>query len=71
MSASPFAPVEEQLKRLKRGAVDLIDEAQLAAKLKRSRDENTPLIVKTGFDPSAPDLHLGHVVLLRKMRHFQ
>ena len=71
MSASPFAPVEEQLKSLKRGAVDLIDEAQLAAKLKRSRDENTPLIVKTGFDPSAPDLHLGHVVLLRKMRHFQ
>lgn len=71
MSAAQFAPVEEQLDRLKRGAVDLIDEAQLASKLERSRETNIPLTIKTGFDPSTPDLHLGHVVLLRKMRHFQ
>jgi tyrosyl-tRNA synthetase len=71
MTTTKFAPVEEQLHRLKRGAVDLIDESQLAAKLERSRNQGKPLTVKTGFDPSAPDLHLGHVVLLRKMRHFQ
>src|SRR5262249_243924 len=46
-------------------------EAQLRAKLERSRKTGAPLVVKTGFDPSSPDLHLGHTVLLRKMRHFQ
>ncbi len=51
---------------LRRGAVDLIDEADLARKL-----EKGPLTVKVGFDPSAPDIHLGHTVVLRKMRHFQ
>jgi tyrosyl-tRNA synthetase len=56
---------------LRRGAVDLVDEAQLRAKLERSRRTGEPLTVKTGFDPSSPDLHLGHTVLLRKMRHFQ
>jgi tyrosyl-tRNA synthetase len=56
---------------LKRGAVDLVDEAQLRAKLLRAEKTGTPLTVKTGFDPSSPDLHLGHSVLLRKMRHFQ
>ena len=56
----------EQLERLRRGSVDLIDEADLARKLARG-----PLTVKVGFDPSAPDIHLGHTVLLRKMRHFQ
>jgi len=66
-----FPPVDDQLALLKRGAVDLIDEAQLRAKLERSRAEGEPLVVKTGFDASAPDLHLGHTVLLRKMRHFQ
>jgi tyrosyl-tRNA synthetase len=71
--ASPhaFRPVDEQLALLKRGAVDLVDEAQLRAKLERSRKTGAPLTVKTGFDPSSPDLHLGHTVLLRKMRHFQ
>jgi len=71
--ASPhaFRPVDEQLALLKRGAVDLVDEAQLRAKLERSRKTGVPLTVKTGFDPSSPDLHLGHTVLLRKMRHFQ
>jgi tyrosyl-tRNA synthetase len=66
-----FPPVDEQLALLKRGAVDLVDEAQLRGKLERSRKTGTPLTVKTGFDPSSPDLHLGHTVLLRKMRHFQ
>ncbi len=55
-----------QLERLRRGAVDLIDEAELSRKLARG-----PLTVKVGFDPSAPDIHLGHTVVLRKMRHFQ
>ncbi len=59
---SPPSPLE----RLRRGSVDLIDEADLARKLARG-----PLTVKVGFDPSAPDIHLGHTVVLRKMRHFQ
>ena len=71
MTRREFAPVAEQLALLRRGAVDLVDEAQLASKLERSRASGTPLLVKTGFDPSSPDLHLGHTVLLRKMRHFQ
>jgi tyrosyl-tRNA synthetase len=66
-----FAPVADQMELLARGAVDLVDEAQLRAKLERSARSGLPLTVKTGFDPSAPDLHLGHTVLLRKMRHFQ
>ncbi len=56
----------EQLERLRRGSVDLIDEADLARKITRG-----PVTVKVGFDPSAPDIHLGHTVILRKMRHFQ
>ncbi len=52
--------------RLSRGAVDLIEKKDLARKLERG-----PLTVKVGFDPSAPDIHLGHTVILRKMRHFQ
>jgi tyrosyl-tRNA synthetase len=68
---TPFLPVDEQIELLKRGAVDLVDEAQLRAKLERSAKTGTPLTVKTGFDPSSPDLHLGHTVLLRKMKHFQ
>jgi tyrosyl-tRNA synthetase len=54
------------LEKLRRGCVDLIDEADLARKLARG-----PVTVKVGFDPSAPDIHLGHTVILRKMRHFQ
>jgi len=71
MPRSDFPPVEEQMELLRRGAVDLVDEAQLRAKLERSRRTGEPLTVKTGFDPSSPDLHLGHTVLLRKMGHFQ
>jgi tyrosyl-tRNA synthetase len=71
MPGRQFPPVEEQIELLRRGAVDLVDEAQLRAKLERSRRTGQPLLVKTGFDPSSPDLHLGHTVLIRKMRHFQ
>lgn len=60
-------PVEEQLKELRRGAVDLIHAAELARKIARRR----PLRVKAGFDPTAPDLHLGHTVLINKLRQFQ
>ncbi len=62
---------EEQLAYLRRGAVDIIEEEELLAKIKRSQETGKPLKVKAGFDPTAPDLHLGHTVLLRKMRHFQ
>jgi tyrosyl-tRNA synthetase len=71
MSRKEFPPVDEQMELLQRGAVDLVDPAQLRAKLERSRQTGEPLTVKTGFDPSSPDLHIGHTVLLRKMRHFQ
>jgi tyrosyl-tRNA synthetase len=71
MDAARFPPVDEQLALLRRGAVDLVEEAQLVAKLTASRQRVQPLTVKAGFDPSSPDLHLGHTVLLRKMRHFQ
>ena len=66
-----FPPVDDQLALLRRGSVDLVDEPQLRAKLVRAEESGEPLIVKTGFDPTAPDLHLGHTVLVRKMRHFQ
>jgi tyrosyl-tRNA synthetase len=67
----PFPPVEDQLEALRSGAVDLVSEEELAAKLERSRKEDRPLIVKVGFDPSAPDIHLGHTVVIRKMKQFQ
>ena len=59
------------MKILRKGAVEILREEELAAKLERSRRENLPLAVKVGFDPSAPDIHLGHTVLMRKMKHFQ
>ena len=59
--------LEEQLAELKRGAVDLIPEADLAKRIQRGK----PLRVKAGFDPTAPDLHLGHTVLINKLRQFQ
>lgn len=69
--AAGFPPVDEQLALLKRGAVDLVSEEDLRRKLERAAATARPLVVKAGFDPSSPDLHLGHTVLLRKMRHFQ
>lgn len=63
--------VDESLAYLAKGAVDLVDDKLLRKKLERSEKTGQPLIVKAGFDPSAPDLHLGHTVVLRKMKHFQ
>ena len=63
--------VQEQLQRIRQGAVDLITEKELEAKLARSLKEKKPLRIKYGADPSAPDLHLGHTVPLRKLRQFQ
>ena len=60
-------PVAEQLALIKRGAAEILSEPELLAKL----EERRPLVVKAGFDPTAPDIHLGHTVLLRKLRHFQ
>lgn len=66
-----FAPVSEQLELLGRGIVDLHVSAELTARLEESRASGTPLRVKAGFDPTRPDLHLGHAVLMNKMRQFQ
>ena len=60
-----------QLEYLSKGAVQIESGTQLLEKLKRSIQKGAPLVVKVGFDPSAPDIHLGHAVLLRKMKHFQ
>ena len=68
---SNFAPVEEQLAYLKKGAAEIIREPELRDKLEKSRASGKPLRVKLGMDPTAPDLHLGHTVVLRKMKHFQ
>ncbi|MDP3259418.1 MAG: tyrosine--tRNA ligase, partial [Thermodesulfovibrionales bacterium] len=62
---------EKQLEIIKRGAVEVISEKELLAKLEKSAKKNTPLKIKAGFDPTAPDIHLGHTVLLEKMRQFQ
>src|SRR5579872_392273 len=67
----PFAPVEEQLTYIKKGSSEIVKEAELREKLEKSRASGKPLRVKAGFDPTAPDLHLGHTVLLRKLKHFQ
>ncbi len=61
----------EQLEVIKRGAVEIIVEADFLKKLEKSSNENRPLKIKAGFDPTAPDIHLGHTVLLEKMRQFQ
>ncbi|HUO17821.1 MAG TPA: tyrosine--tRNA ligase [Verrucomicrobiae bacterium] len=66
-----FAPVDEQLTYLKKGAAEIIRESDLRAKLEKSRASGKPLRVKLGMDPTAPDLHLGHTVVLRKLKHFQ
>jgi tyrosyl-tRNA synthetase len=63
--------VEEQFEIITRGAVEIIDNEELEKKLKKSYKNNKPLRVKAGFDPTAPDIHIGHTVLLEKMRQFQ
>lgn len=66
-----FMSVNEQMDILRQGAVDLVSEEELAAKLERARTTGVGLVVKVGFDPSAPDIHLGHTVVIRKMKQFQ
>ena len=64
-------PVDEQLRAIRRGTVEIISEDELRVKLERAQREGRPLRVKLGMDPSAPDVHLGHSVVLRKLRQFQ
>jgi len=66
-----FAPVDDQLTYIKKGTAEIIREADLRGKLEKSRATGKPLRVKLGMDPTAPDLHLGHTVVLRKLKHFQ
>ncbi len=66
-----MASIEEQISLLERGVVDCISHDELVKKLKKSEATGVPLRVKAGFDPTAPDLHLGHTVLLQKLKHFQ
>jgi tyrosyl-tRNA synthetase len=62
---------EEQLAQLTRGCIDVVRREDLKARLDRKTAAGQPLVVKVGFDPTAPDLHLGHTVLIRKMKQFQ
>jgi tyrosyl-tRNA synthetase len=71
MMATNFKPVEEQLAYLKKGAAEIIPEEELKQKLANSVKTGKPLRVYLGVDPTAPDIHLGHTVVLRKLRHFQ
>jgi tyrosyl-tRNA synthetase len=71
MSDTKFKPVEEQLAYLKKGAAEIVPEADLRAKLENSLKTGKPLRAYLGVDPTAPDIHLGHTVVLRKLKHFQ
>jgi tyrosyl-tRNA synthetase len=66
-----FLPVDQQLAYLRKGAAEIIRESDLRQRLEQSLASGKPLRVKAGFDPTAPDLHLGHTVLMRKLKHFQ
>jgi tyrosyl-tRNA synthetase len=67
----PFPPVDEQLAHIRRGAAQIVPEDALRARLERAAKTGRPLTIKLGCDPSRPDLHIGHAVVLRKMRQFQ
>jgi tyrosyl-tRNA synthetase len=71
MTENKFKPVEEQLAYLKKGVAEIIREEDLKAKLEQSAKTGKPLRVYLGVDPTAPDIHLGHTVVLRKLKHFQ
>src|SRR5690606_9747411 len=66
-----FPPIDEQLALIRRGTVEIVPEEELVKKLESSRKTGKPLRVKLGCDPTRPDLHLGHSVILRKLRQFQ
>jgi tyrosyl-tRNA synthetase len=70
-SVNRFAPVNEQMDEIRRGTLEIVPEGELERKLERSLREGRPLVVKQGFDPTRPDLHVGHAVSLRKLRTFQ
>ncbi|MEK7307045.1 MAG: tyrosine--tRNA ligase, partial [Nitrospirota bacterium] len=65
------ARIDREIDLIKRGATEIIQVSELREKIKRSIETNTSLKIKAGFDPTAPDLHLGHTVLLQKLKHFQ
>ncbi len=71
MTPAKFKPVEEQLAYLKKGVAEIVPEAELTAKLDKSLKTGKPLRVYLGVDPTAPDIHLGHTVVIRKLKHFQ
>src|ERR1700689_3060149 len=69
--STKFKPVQEQFSYLQKGAAEIIREDELKAKLEKSVKEQKPLRVYLGVDPTAPDIHLGHTVVLRKLKQFQ
>src|ERR1700745_2892150 len=71
MTTFNFNPVEEQLAYLKKGVHEIIREEDFPAKREKSRKTGKPLRAKLGVDPTAPDIHLGHTVVIRKLKHFQ
>src|SRR5271157_4686125 len=71
MLRMPRPTIDEQIAYLKKGFAELIREEELRERLLLCEKEDRPLRIKVGFDPTAPDLHLGHTVLLRKMKHFE
>ena len=71
MAGAKFKPVDEQLAYLRKGVAEIIREDELKAKLEKSAKEEKPLRVYLGVDPTAPDIHLGHTVVLRKLKQFQ
>src|ERR1700736_3402420 len=71
MTSTTFKPVAEQLAYLKKGSAEIIREAELQTKLEKSAKSSKPLRVKLGVDPTAPEIHLGHTVVIRKLKHFQ
>ena len=70
-AATAFPPVNEQMDEIRRDTLEIVPEEELARKLERSLKSGKPLVIKQGFDPTRPDLHLGHAVSLRKLRTFQ
>src|SRR5574344_1565222 len=70
-STMQFRPVKEQLDILLRGVIDIVPREELEKKLRKSYDTGTPLRIKLGVDPTAPDVHFGHTVVMRKLRQFQ
>src|SRR6202142_1013346 len=71
MTSVKFKPVDEQIAYLKKGTAEIIPEIELKTKLEQSAKTGKPLRAYLGVDPTAPDIHLGHTVVLRKLKHFQ